>query len=80
MSAPLANTDTALSSDPVRADPGERISRAEAAARLGVSGTTLTRYFQLGTLTPIRTTVGRRTYVLAADVERVRRARLGLDQ
>lgn len=58
----------------------ELISRAETLRRLGVSPRTLDRYLAEGILTPIRTTIGRRTWLPAADVERVRRARLGLDQ
>ena len=57
----------------------ERISRKEAAERLGVSTCTLDRYVIEGRVRAIRTTVGRRTWVMAADVEAVRRARLGLE-
>jgi predicted site-specific integrase-resolvase len=74
MTTSLVPTDTALS-----IDPDERITRAEAMARLGISSTTLTRYFERGTLTPIRATVGRRTFLSAGEVERVRRGRLALD-
>lgn len=57
----------------------ERLSRAEAIARLGISHTTLDLYIARGTLPVIRSTVGRRTWILASEVERVRRARLGID-
>jgi len=46
---------------------------------LGVSKTTLARYVADGTLPIIRASVGRRVWFLASEVERVRRARLGLD-
>ena len=59
--------------------PDERISRTEAMHRLDVSHTTLSRYIADGTLPVIRATVGRRTWIMASDVERVRRARAGLD-
>jgi hypothetical protein len=61
-------------------DPSERLTRSEAMYRLGVSHTTLARYIADGTLPVIRATVGRRCWILAGEVERVRRARLGLDQ
>lgn len=57
----------------------QRVSRAEAARRLGVSEHTIDRYTAAGTLPAIRTTIGRRTWIDAADVERVRVARLGLE-
>jgi DNA-binding transcriptional MerR regulator len=79
MTTPSTATDTATSTD-APFDPTERITRAEAMRRLGVSGTTLDRYFASGLLPVVRTTIGRRTFTLAGDVERVRRARLGLDQ
>jgi predicted site-specific integrase-resolvase len=49
-------------------------------AQLGVSKTTLARYVADGTLPIIRASVGRRVWFLASEVERVRRARLALDQ
>lgn len=57
----------------------ERITRSEAMHRLGVSHTTLARYIADGTLPIIKATIGNRTWMLASEVERVRRARLGLD-
>jgi hypothetical protein len=78
MTTDTRHTDTMMSTQHPPAP--ERVSRAEAARRIGVSHTTLDRYLAEGILAPIRTTVGRRTWILATDVERVRRARLGLDQ
>jgi hypothetical protein len=77
MTTNMSPVDTAVStaSDPA----AELISRAETVRRLGISHTTLDRYLAEGILTAIKTTVGRRTWLPAADVERVRRARLGLD-
>jgi len=56
-----------------------RLTREEAMSTLGVSKTTLARYVADGTLPIIRASVGRRVWFLASEVERVRRARLGLD-
>jgi excisionase family DNA binding protein len=59
--------------------PPDRLTREEAMGALGVSKTTLARYVADGTLPIIRASVGRRVWFLASEVERVRRARLGLD-
>ena len=55
-----------------------RMSRREAAQHLGVTENTIDRYVAAGTLPAIRSTIGRRTWILATDVERVRLAREGL--
>lgn len=55
----------------------ELITRAEAARRLGVTTTTIDTYRARGHLGTVRASIGRRTWIPAADVERVRRARLG---
>jgi excisionase family DNA binding protein len=75
------NTQThdPLSLVPPHPMPPDRLTRAEAIERLGVSKTTLARYVVDGTLPIIRASVGRRVWFLASEVERVRRARLGLD-
>ena len=59
--------------------PTGRMSRRDAAQRLGVTEHTIDRYVAAGTLPAIRSTVGRRTWILSTDVERVRAAREGLD-
>lgn len=68
-------TDTATLTTTER----ERVTRAEACARLGISTTTLHRYMARGHLHPIRATIGQRTWFYADEVERVRLARLGLE-
>lgn len=57
----------------------ERINRAETCRRLGISTTTLHRYITRGHLHPIRATIGQGVWYHADEVERVRRARLGLE-
>lgn len=57
-----------------------RMSRREAAQRLGVSEQTIDRYVATGLLPAVRTTIGRRTWIPTADVERVRAAREGREQ
>jgi hypothetical protein len=74
------NTRHADNTMSIEDEPAERVTRSEAMYRLGVSHTTLARYIADGTLPVIRATVGRRCWILASEVERVRRARLGLDQ
>jgi predicted site-specific integrase-resolvase len=69
-----------MSIPPAGTDTSERISRKEAARRLGVHPATVDRYCGDGLIRAVRATVGRRTWLIAADVERVRLARLGLDQ
>lgn len=56
---------------------GERISRAEAAERLGVSLVTLDRYAAAGLLTREKNEITKRVLFDADEVERLRREREG---